>query len=332
MIEQLRIQCPVCGTFLEVKNSRNEAIKQITCPKCKKQLSVDFQEKQPVTHKPIEAMYYGALRIEMQEGINQIPLPGCESIEIKVVRLNDGNNKCIVKSKSPQHQLQINGIALNYDDQISLATGDELITGSTVLTYGVPNQCGTSTYNNTQPPAVNELGNVDEESAPSNTNSKWIIAILAVVTILLCGWLFAGKFHKDDIILSKPVDTIDSVEEFHKEVVPPVQTVDNKRTSQIDKSKVPSNPIKETVNEPLSDYQLEINAQKGDVSAQYELGNRLVHKSGRNNVLTGLNYLKLAAQGGSQKAVSVYNKAISSLKLKAEAGDEVANDILMSIN
>ena len=332
MIEQLRIQCPVCGTFLEVKNSKNEAVKRITCPKCKKQLSVDFQEKQPVTPKPLEAMYYGALRIEMQEGNNQIALPGCESIEMKVVRLNDGNSKCIVKSKSPRHQLMINGIALNYDDQVSLSIGDELITGSTVLTYGVPGHVGTSTHNNTQPPADNELDKVDEDSAHAKINGKWLIALFAVALFLLCGWLLAGKFHKDDMILSEPAVTQDSVEEPHKEVVAPVQPVGDNKKSQIERTKVSGNPIKEPANEPLSDYQLEINAQKGDVNAQYELGYRLIHKSGRNNVLTGLNYLKLAAQNGSQKAVSVYNKAISSLKQKVEAGDEVANDILMSLN
>ena len=70
---------------------------------------------------------------------------------------------------------------------------------------------------------------------------------------------------------------------------------------------------------------------EGDVNAQYELGNRLVHKSGRNNVVRGIKYLRLAANRGSSKASSVLNKAVNALQQRAEAGDTVAYSILMSI-
>ena len=99
MLEQLRIQCPSCGIILDVRNSKHEAIKRITCPNCHKQLAVDFQEeeKPEIPLKPLEALYYGEMRIDLHEGTNQISLPACDALEIKVVRLKDGNSKCLVR-------------------------------------------------------------------------------------------------------------------------------------------------------------------------------------------------------------------------------------------
>ena len=33
-METLRIKCPSCGIVLEVRNSKNEKVKKITCPNC----------------------------------------------------------------------------------------------------------------------------------------------------------------------------------------------------------------------------------------------------------------------------------------------------------
>ncbi len=41
-IEIKQVKCSSCGVTLQVKNSRNEEIKLITCPKCKTQLKVRF--------------------------------------------------------------------------------------------------------------------------------------------------------------------------------------------------------------------------------------------------------------------------------------------------
>ncbi len=37
-----RIKCPSCGVVLDVKNPTNEAVKFITCPRCRAQLKVNF--------------------------------------------------------------------------------------------------------------------------------------------------------------------------------------------------------------------------------------------------------------------------------------------------
>lgn len=41
-METLRIKCPSCGIVLEVRNSKNEKVKKITCPNCQKQLAITF--------------------------------------------------------------------------------------------------------------------------------------------------------------------------------------------------------------------------------------------------------------------------------------------------
>lgn len=42
-MEVKRIKCPNCGVVLDVRNSKNETLKIITCPQCQAQLRVKFQ-------------------------------------------------------------------------------------------------------------------------------------------------------------------------------------------------------------------------------------------------------------------------------------------------
>ena len=51
-----RIICPRCRAVLDVKNSQNETVKQITCPSCKTPLQVKFQPQQ----EPLEAKTFYA--------------------------------------------------------------------------------------------------------------------------------------------------------------------------------------------------------------------------------------------------------------------------------
>ena len=51
-----RIKCPNCGVVLDVKNSKDETIKQINCPQCKTPLKVTF----PPQQEPMEAHTYYA--------------------------------------------------------------------------------------------------------------------------------------------------------------------------------------------------------------------------------------------------------------------------------
>ncbi len=51
-----RIKCPKCGVVLDVKNSKNESVKLITCPSCHTSLQVKF----PPQQAPMEAQTFYA--------------------------------------------------------------------------------------------------------------------------------------------------------------------------------------------------------------------------------------------------------------------------------
>lgn len=97
-MDVLRIKCPSCGIILEVRNSRNESVKRIACPNCKKQLAVSFQ------HQPASSPY----------------------VDIKKVQLADGSTKTIVRALTADHVVKINGKALQQGDEVVLRAGDEL--------------------------------------------------------------------------------------------------------------------------------------------------------------------------------------------------------------
>lgn len=52
-MESKIVKCPHCGVGLEVKNSRDEAVKSIKCPNCKKSLKVIF--RQPQVPQPVDS-------------------------------------------------------------------------------------------------------------------------------------------------------------------------------------------------------------------------------------------------------------------------------------
>ena len=326
MLDELRIQCPSCGIILDVRNSKHEAVKRITCPHCQKSLAVDFQEedKPTASPKPADALYYIEMRIELQEGVNQIELPGCEHLEIKVVRLKDGNSKCLIRALQENH-VSLNGASLEKDDQVALTEGDTIQTDETVLVYNKPGKASVKV----------EPVKKTEQPAPSSPVHvpQWIFALAAAAVALILVWcLWPSKTNSP----SSPIA---------KTVVPSkaVSTKDSARKKQ-DSIKLKTKSLKEdqqAVTErqdrfikshhAMTDYELEQLVNEGDVNAQYELGNRLVHRSGRNNVIRGIKYLRLAANRGSSKASSVLNKAVNALQQRAEAGDTVAYSILMSI-
>lgn len=64
-----RIKCPKCSVVLDVKNSKNEAVKMINCPKCKTPLQVKFDLQQ----EPMEAhTFYPAQRPASNDGETQL--------------------------------------------------------------------------------------------------------------------------------------------------------------------------------------------------------------------------------------------------------------------
>ena len=64
-----RIKCPSCQEILEVRNSKNEAVKLINCPKCKAVLQVKF----PPQQAPLEAeTYYAPKKPIADSGATQL--------------------------------------------------------------------------------------------------------------------------------------------------------------------------------------------------------------------------------------------------------------------
>lgn len=53
-METKRIQCPNCGVILDVRNSKEETIKIITCPQCKATLRIKFHGHS-VPSEPLDA-------------------------------------------------------------------------------------------------------------------------------------------------------------------------------------------------------------------------------------------------------------------------------------
>lgn len=318
MLEQLRIQCPSCGIVLDVRNSKHEAIKRITCPNCHKQLAVDFQEeeKPEVPLKPLEALYYGEMRIDLQEGTNQIPLPACDALEIKVVRLKDGNSKCLVHVLKDEPTVLVNDEALGKEDEVALAIGDEIKIGETILTYGQQGKVLPS-----QPPTP---------PAPITPKPRrWPYVVIALAAMVVC--LFAIKHFNTKEVENPLVVVPDTPKVKHIENIdPPVNLPTNIERRQVEK--IVEEDVKEVDYTKLSQYDLVQLANKDDARAQYELGKRYVKGEGSNTVVLGINYLKEASRNGLSEAQNTLINVINRLQRKADNGDSIAYQILMSID
>lgn len=152
-MEELRIKCPSCGIILEVRNSRHEAVKQIVCPNCKKHLAVNFQDElPPVVPKPLGALHYGEAVYPLQEGENIIGVKALQAdaeiqiatgdsallqkhATIHVVRLNNGDCKCIISKTNEETAVSVNKQVLATGDKIVLVPGDQILLGNTLVEY-----------------------------------------------------------------------------------------------------------------------------------------------------------------------------------------------------
>lgn len=316
MLEQLRIQCPSCGIILDVRNSKHEAIKRITCPNCHKQLAVDFQdeEKPEIPLKPLGALYYGEMRIDLQEGTNQIPLPACDALEIKVVRLKDGNSKCLVHALNDEPAVLVNDEALGKEDEVALAIGDVIKIGETILTYG---QQGKVMVPPPPPPPI------------PHKPRRWPYVVIALAAMVVC--MYAFKHFNNKKVDNPLVEVGDTpiakhIEDTDSSVNPP--TDKERRRDKIVDEKV----VKEIDYTKLSQYDLVQLANKNDARAQYELGKLYVKGEGNNIVVLGINYLKEASRNGSSEAQSTLINVINKLQRKADNGDSIAYQVLMSID
>lgn len=330
MLDQLRIQCPSCGIILDVRNSKHEALKQIVCPNCKKQLAVNFEEelKPLAPPQPIEPLYYGEMRIDLQEGVNKIAFPDSDKVEIKVVRLKDGKSKCLVRPLSDAIPVKVNGQQLQEDEQVVLSKGDYLEIGKTGLRAGEPGV--------TIPSHEEETGDSGNPDAPKphpkrERNYIWLYAGLAFVVLMgatIILWPKDPVKPVSDQVMAQVIDTVGGIDTISK-VTTNAKDVKKDISTKVDSGK--KTQVKSDDLASLSEYDLERLANKGDIEAQYVLGVKLIKRGGVSNVVRGINYLKAAANNGSSKAKSALNKAINSLQKQANQGDSIAYYILKSI-
>lgn len=330
MLDQLRIQCPSCGIILDVRNSKHEALKQIVCPNCKKQLAVNFEEElKPLAPlQPIEPLYYGEMRIDLQEGVNKIAFPDSDKVEIKVVRLKDGKSKCLVRPLSDAIPVKVNGQQLQEDEQVVLSKGDYLEIGKTGLRAGEPGV--------TIPSHEEGIGDSGRPDAPKphpkrERNYIWLYAGLAFVVLMgatIILWPKDPVKPVSDQVMAQVIDTVGGIDTISK-VTTNAKDVKKDISTKVDSGK--KTQVKSDDLASLSEYDLERLANKGDIEAQYVLGVKLIKRGGVSNVVRGINYLKAAANNGSSKAKSALNKAINSLQKQANQGDSIAYYILKSI-
>lgn len=332
MLDQLRIQCPSCGIILDVKNSKHEAVKQIVCPNCKKQLAVNFEEElEPAAPpQPIEPLYYGEMRIDLNEGINNIALPNCDKAEIKVVRLKDGNSKCLVRPLS-DIPVKVNRQQLQAEDKVALSKGNYLEIGKTVLRAGEP---GTITP---APPTPETEKPSEPQKPKKESNRIWFFTALAFVVLLgATVILWPSDNVKEQLEDNKQLAHLKDTTKG-RTIKEEAKDKDDIKGKDKDKGKGKSKDTDEKPSVPqgnlssMSDFDLEKKALDGSVDAQYGLGARLIKRGGVNNYIRGIKYLKLAARNGSSKAKTALSKIINSLQQRANDGDSASYYILKKI-
>ena len=325
-MEMLRIKCPACGIILEVKNSKHEAVKKITCPNCKKQLAVTFADnpKPSIKPQPIGHLYEGQTAHQLFEGLNSVPHVASGLVELRVLRLADGSCKHILRALTAEQKVLVNGQPLQQEDEMVLSRGDELEIDLQHFTFDKPGK----TLLPPTPPVGKIESSMPELSEPNHR--VWLI-LAGVAVILGVLWWAVSALHHPEMTMPRDLDTAF----VKKDTVKPAKTVAKQEPKETPKAKEPkkTEPLSEQKSDmtSMSLYSLELQANKNDVDAQYELGKRLVHSSGSKNIIMGINWLRKASRNGSSQARQTMNKALNSLKNKAAQGDSVAIYILNSI-
>jgi hypothetical protein len=331
-MESLKIKCPSCGIILEVTNSRNETVKRIVCPYCKKTLAITFHDEENPKPKTdmvaLPALFYGQMRIALQEGQNQIPLPETEDLIIKVARLKDGNCKCLVSTKR-ENAIRLNGEYLLMDDEVALSDGDLLRCGKTVLSFNKPVE--TSVDNPATPQPTKPKINVD----PQKKSHMWVAVAACIAAMVLIAVLWPKEEKAvEKVVPEKKVELKDT---FPKALETSGTSTDGRKKGgdNGDVNNGDVNRIKTPVSidyAKLGDYELEDYARKGDVHAQYELGKRWVNIKDSINIVKGTNYLKLASRNGSSEARRALQNVKSTLRNAANNGNTHAENLLKVIN
>lgn len=325
-METLRIKCPSCGIVLEVRNSKNEKVKKITCPNCQKQLAITFGDMAA----PVGSLYEGTTRYQLNEGANAIPGIPSGLVELRVVRLKDGTPKHILRTLTGEQKVSVNGQSLMQDDEVVLQRGDDLRIEAKSFSFDKPGE------SRPQPSIAKPHQEIKPESKPlqkpepkpePKPKKTWLFSLLAIVAGILLV-LFLWPAQK---IEQPKEEVIDSIVKSSTKVIKEKEKDQRQTVKQETKKDVQP----EKTNSDLTSmdlYSLELLANKNDVSAQYELGQRLVRSSGSKNVVLGINWLHKASLNGSTQAQQVMNKAVHTLQTKAAQGDSIAYYILNSID
>ena len=325
-METLRIKCPSCGIVLEVRNSKNEKVKKITCPNCQKQLAITFGDMAA----PVGSLYEGSTRYQLNEGANAIPGIPSGLVELRVVRLKDGTPKHILRALTGEQKVSVNGQCLMQDDEVVLQRGDDLKIEAKSFSFDKPGEL------KPQPSIAKPRQEAKPEPKPlqkpepkpeSKPKKTWLFSLLAIVAGILLV-LFLWPVNKAEQPKEEPID---SIVEISTKVIKEKEK-DQRQPARQEPTKdvQPEKTISDLTSMDL--YSLELLANKNDVSAQYELGQRLVRSSGSKNVVLGINWLHKASLNGSSQARQLKNKAVHTLQTKAAQGDSIAYYILNSID
>lgn len=298
-MEELRIKCPSCGIILDVRNSKNEAVKRITCPNCKKQLDVTFHE----SPKPFQF------------------------VEMKMVQLADGSTKTIIRVLTEEHAVKVNGELLQKDDEVVLAPGDKLeIDGKPQFIPQAEKEATTTLTPETRPEPDGGLTPVPEPKRANWLLHAIIIAVI-VAAFVLCQ---NNRDSKPKDIPQKPsADSIiaPQLSETKKQKADESKPKKDVKADKVNETKSVESSDKAIINH-LSDYELEQQAMKGNAEAQCVLGKRWVNRHDSINVVKGINYLKLAARNGSSEAQTTLRRVYTALQQSAANGSTMAGNIL----
>lgn len=306
-MEELRIKCPSCGIVLDVRNSKNEAVKRITCPNCKKQLAVTFHEE---------------------------PKPA-QFVEIKMVQLADGSQKTIVRALTDEHIVKVNGEQLQKDDEVVLAPGDKLEIDDTNGTFTkdgyVAYQQPSEVFAPKTPTPTSPKPPTPPTPYPSTkSGSRWPIYAAFVVGIVIVMAIWKVTTRQPSQSVAQPKVAVDTVVDAPKELpkTSDVTALPKAQPIAKEKQKAPAQQPVQTNLASLSNYELERQAMSGNVEAQYLLGKRWVSRHDSINVVKGIQYLKLAARNGSSEARVTLQTVYAALQQSAANGSTSAANIL----
>lgn len=326
-MQELFVKCPSCGAVLQVKNPKNEAVKRISCPNCKKLLTVNFentdQHPSSAAPKPLGTLYYGEMPIPLHEGVSKTAFPGSSHVEVMMARMPDGSGKCIVRALDANAVVKVNGEQLQLGDKLVLAVGDFLQIDHQVLCFGKP-----CVYQERKRDGQHQV--TAPNTIPTSSRSRSWLPYAVVVLVLGGAAIFFWPEKKNEAAPPATTDMTGVWPVIEKSPHQEKKATTKTQEASDDQRKNTPAVTKKEYNQ-LNDYDLGILSKQGDIDAQYELGRRYVQKGDVNNTVLGLNYLRLASLNGSTKASEAYQKCMNRLQQKVASGDSIAQVILRSV-